>query len=158
VSNGPSWEYLIKVANETGKELWINVPHGATDDYIRKLALLFAYGSDGVEPYSSLQERPVFEPLNPNLRVYLQISNETWNWSFLQSHDLLKLSERIFDAGLGGTSTAHPWDRPELISVLNYDNLSTAKGGDGRYANLLTCGACPDSVFQAQTVLKYVCV
>jgi hypothetical protein len=37
---GMAWEYAIRFCNETGKDLWLNMPIGATDDYILNLANL----------------------------------------------------------------------------------------------------------------------
>ena len=77
--NGGPWEHLIRFVNETGKDAWINVPAQADDDYLRKLALLFKYGSDGVEPYREPQARPVHPPLAPGLKLYVEYGNEVWN-------------------------------------------------------------------------------
>lgn len=85
---GGAWEYLVELANETGKDAWINIPINASDDYVTKLAQLLAYGSDGTNPYSSPQANPVYPPLNSNLRVYIEYSNEIWNASFLQHQQL----------------------------------------------------------------------
>lgn len=79
---GENWEYLIMLANETGSDMYICTPVNANDEYLEKLAELLRYGSDGDQPYSSPQENPVYPPLNPNLRVYIEIGNEIWNWSF----------------------------------------------------------------------------
>lgn len=73
---GVSLEYLIALANASGKDLWINVPHQATDDYVTKLAQLVKYGSDGTNPYTSPQSNPVYRPLNSNLHLYVEYSNE----------------------------------------------------------------------------------
>ena len=67
----------MALANETGKDLYINVPSNVSVSYITNLADLFAYGSDGVTPYTSVQSDPVWKPLNPNLKVYIEFSNET---------------------------------------------------------------------------------
>lgn len=80
-SKGQSWELVVALANATDRDIWINVPVKADDDYIRKLALLFKYGSDGREPYTSTQANPVFPPLKPNLKVYVEYGNEIWNSS-----------------------------------------------------------------------------
>ncbi|MEI9984560.1 MAG: hypothetical protein WDN69_15960 [Aliidongia sp.] len=40
----------------------------ASDDYVTKLAQLLAYGSDGVNPYTSPQADPVYPPLTPTSR------------------------------------------------------------------------------------------
>ena len=86
---GAAWEYMVELANETGKDLWINVPERATDDYVNKLALLCKYGSDGINPYTGPQANPAWPPLNSNLKLYVEFSNEVWNTagSFEQSQD-----------------------------------------------------------------------
>lgn len=75
-------EYLVMLANETGKDLYLTTPVAADDEYFEKLALLLRYGSDGVEPYSKPTAAPEYPPLNPNLRVYVEVGNEIWNWAF----------------------------------------------------------------------------
>jgi fibronectin type 3 domain-containing protein len=76
-----AWEYVVQLCNETGKDAWINVPRFASDDYITKLAQLFKYGSDGTNPYTSTQASPAWPPLNAGLHVYLEYSNENWNFT-----------------------------------------------------------------------------
>lgn len=39
--NGVAWEETIHLANLLGKNVWINIPYLATDDYITQLATLF---------------------------------------------------------------------------------------------------------------------
>jgi hypothetical protein len=63
---GLAWEYCIEMANESGKDIWINVPTSATDDYVRRLAELLR------------------QTLKPGLRVYVEYSNEVWNFGFPQ--------------------------------------------------------------------------
>lgn len=77
-----NWEYAVMVANETGRDLYITLPIGATDEYLEKFALLTRHGSDGREPYRRPTADPVYPPLNPNLRIYVEVSNEIWNWMF----------------------------------------------------------------------------
>jgi hypothetical protein len=76
---GGPWEHVIQLSNETGKDAWITIPVRATDAYIKNVALMFAYGSDGVNPYTSPQANPVYPPLTANLKVYVEYSNELWN-------------------------------------------------------------------------------
>jgi hypothetical protein len=82
---GVPWEVQIALANETGKDIYINIPSNVSLSYLANLADLFAYGSDGVTPYTSPQANPVWKPLNPNLKVYIEFSNETWNSGFVQA-------------------------------------------------------------------------
>lgn len=76
---GVAWEYMIKLANDLDRDLWINVPHQATDDYVTKLAQLMRYGSDGLNPYTAPQADPVHPPLQDTLRLYVEYSNEIWS-------------------------------------------------------------------------------
>jgi F0F1-type ATP synthase membrane subunit c/vacuolar-type H+-ATPase subunit K len=81
---GGSYEYAIQMANELGKDIWINIPHNADDAYIRSLADLLN------------------RTLSPDRTVYLEYSNEVWNWMFPQATDNLKMA--IAEAVAGDTS------------------------------------------------------
>jgi PKD repeat protein len=59
---------MIQLANLTQKDVWICVPHAADDQYIEQMAQLFK------------------SQLDPKLKVYLEYSNEVWNWIFQQAH------------------------------------------------------------------------
>jgi hypothetical protein len=64
---GGSWESVIMLCNQTGKDAWINIPAKATDDYITQLATLFKNGN-------------AYTPgLKPELHLYIEYSNEIWN-------------------------------------------------------------------------------
>jgi len=66
-----AWEYMIDLANETGKDPWINIPDRADDDYVRNLAALFR------------------DRLRPDLTVHVEYSNEVWNFGFPQYYRVL---------------------------------------------------------------------
>ena len=78
-------EVLVAFANETGKNLYINIPSNASPAYLQECADLVQYGSDGVNAYTSPQQDAVWAPLDPNLKLYIEYSNELWNSSFTQS-------------------------------------------------------------------------
>jgi hypothetical protein len=82
--NQRSWEYMVMAANAMGKDLYLNVPEMAsgadpsdTTSYIYQLANLIKNGSTD----SNGQYYP---PLNPNLKVYVEYTNEVWMYSFDQ--------------------------------------------------------------------------
>ncbi|MBD5778497.1 fibronectin type III domain-containing protein [Pelagicoccus sp. NFK12] len=87
-----AWEYDIEIANEVGADLWLNIPVHAELDYVKKLAILVAYGVDMGDadvsgPFSEAmlaQGVQTTEPLDPSLNVYLEHSNEVWNFGFSQ--------------------------------------------------------------------------
>lgn len=115
---GGAWEYAIRLANDTNCDMWINVPVKADDDYITKLARLIRFGSNGTNPYTSTQASPVFAPLKSNLKVYIEYSNELWNFAggFSQNSDNQVLATAKVNAGgsplnYDGTTDAYTWAR-----------------------------------------------
>ncbi len=71
-SHGQAWEYMIQLCNQTQHDMWLNVPASADDDYVTQLATLLKFGNQ----YS--------QGLQPNLRIYVEYSNEVWNHGFPQ--------------------------------------------------------------------------
>jgi hypothetical protein len=98
---GENLEYLIMFANETGRDLYLCTPITADDEYFAKLARLLKYGSDGKEPYSGPTKNPKYPPLNPNLRVYIEVGNEIWNWAFGSTQQGNQLANDQMKAGTG---------------------------------------------------------
>jgi hypothetical protein len=86
--SGVALEYLIQLANTLHADPWFCMPHQATDDYIRQFA------------------QTIKAQLDPNLKVYVEYSNECWNGIFAQAgycHDrgkALGLSDNDFQAQL----------------------------------------------------------
>ena len=66
-SPGVAYEWQIDLCNRINADLWTTIPHLATDDYIKQLATLIKAN------------------LKPNLKVYVEWSNETWNMGFEQA-------------------------------------------------------------------------
>ncbi|MHB1156682.1 MAG: PA14 domain-containing protein [Phycisphaerales bacterium] len=129
-NNGPSWEYKIMLSNETGRDLMISIPTVASDDYLLNLANLIKYGSDANgTPYTTATADPVHPGLNPNLRVYLELENELWNWASVFYTDF-----RNLNAITAADADANNAD----FQIINYDNLSTAKDVNGEYVSLNT--------------------
>ncbi len=80
-----AYEYVVAYGNAANTDIYVNVPLEATPAYFTNLANLIRYGSDGVNPYTSAQGNPVYPPLNAGLHVYLEYSNEVWNFGFQQA-------------------------------------------------------------------------
>lgn len=69
---GIAYEKAIQICNEFGKDMWINIPPMATEDFVKKLAMLI----NGQDPDN------IGSPgLNSNLRCYVEYGNEM-AWSF----------------------------------------------------------------------------
>ncbi|MGD0388817.1 MAG: LamG-like jellyroll fold domain-containing protein [Tepidisphaeraceae bacterium] len=117
---GVCWEYAIMLANAVHADMWINIPAQANDNYVDQLASLIKNG-DTINGVS-------YPALNPDLNVYIEYSNETWNAGFevYQYATDAAVAEVVADANSGTPSN------------LNYDNLSLAKNPDGTYVNAST--------------------
>ncbi len=128
--DGEGLKHALKVlfANETGSDLWVQVPHhviggeteGKNDEYVRNMAKLLRYGCDARgRPYDSFQKNPAFPGLNPNLNVYVEFSNEVpWNHAgqFPQSGWLTQRAEWEV---ANGTETG---------KIINFDGQATDPG------------------------------
>jgi hypothetical protein len=100
---GGAWEYMVLLANQTGKDLWIDVPVGATDDYITKLAQLMKYGSNGTTPYTSTQANPVWPGLAAGRKLYVEFSNEVWNTAGAFEQSRTNHTAAQAEVGAGGS-------------------------------------------------------
>ncbi|MBD2844051.1 DUF1349 domain-containing protein [Paenibacillus sp. IB182496] len=109
---GGSWEYAVMLSNATNTDMWINVPVAADDDYLTKLAQLIKYGSDGVNPYTSVQSNPIYPPLNSSLNVYVEYANELWNYASAFSHSNWNMNAAVAEVSAGGSN-------------LNYDGMTS---------------------------------
>lgn len=65
-------EIMLELANRLHAHPWFNMPHKATDEYMRNFAQL------------------VKQQLDPQLKVYVEFSNEVWNWMFSQANYALE--------------------------------------------------------------------
>ena len=128
--NQMAFEYMIKLANDNNQDLYINVPDRANDDYITKLAQLVLYGSDGTNPYTSPQSNPVWAPLNANSHLYVEYTNEAWNFQFQQAHDIdTNASEEVC-----GTASFNSCPNPmPTTAPINYDGVNNENSLRFRY-------------------------
>jgi len=63
---GVALELMVELSNEINAAPWFCIPHKADDEYVREFAKI------------------VKAQLKPNLKVYIEYSNELWNGSFPQ--------------------------------------------------------------------------
>lgn len=72
---GVPLEVMIDLANRLQADPWFSLPHMADDAYFEAAAQL------------------IHDRLDPGLRAWIELSNETWNWGFSQAQDILALAE-----------------------------------------------------------------
>ncbi len=68
--NGVPYEWMIELCNKKRADAWVCIPHQADEEFIRNMARLFR------------------DYLHPDLKIYVEYSNETWNWMFQQTQYL----------------------------------------------------------------------
>lgn len=76
-SKGACLEYITQLSNQVHTNPWICIPHKADDTYIRKCA---EYLRDN---------------LDEDLKIYVEYSNEAWNWIFSQTSYMWDLGEAM---------------------------------------------------------------
>jgi len=76
-NQGVALEYIVQVSNTLAGHIWICIPHQADDDFIRQTA------------------RFLRDSVDPNLEIYVEYSNETWNGIFGQTTYVQDMGEAL---------------------------------------------------------------
>ena len=97
-NKGIPYEMMIKLMNDYDKDGWVCVPHSASEDYIRNMARLFR------------------DNLEPDRHIYVEYSNEIWNWIFPQTE-----WANYYGCELTGT----PWPEGTATFIQNMLNYWT---------------------------------
>lgn len=96
---GRPWERVVELANASGSDIWINIPAKADPDYYTQLARLLK------------------STLDPRLKIYVEYSNEMWNFNFVQYH---WLTTTAVDEELAAGNTNLKFDNATQPYVLGY--------------------------------------
>jgi|GEM_PF-2224128 len=99
-SSGVALEYMVQLANELNKDIWICIPHMADDDYVTQAARLLR------------------DNLNYNLKIYLEYSNETWNFVYPFGSDGIGQTDWAQDQGQQLGLDADRWIAGHKYSAL----------------------------------------
>jgi len=122
-TQGVAYEWQIDLCNRQNKDMWICIPHLANDNYIQQLATL------------------IKNNLNPNLKCYIEYSNETWNGIFDQAFyaydqaQILGLPNYVnVNGSLVATTATDPWEAAFLYQVIGainvWENFELVFGSD----------------------------
>jgi len=115
-SSGASWEKAIRLCNTASKNAWINIPHQADDAYVQQLAILFR------------------DSLNPNLKIYLEYSNELWNGAFSQQSYAAAAAQAL---GYSGQSWERAWKYTAKRSADVFHIFGTVFGSTQRLVRVI---------------------
>lgn len=70
-------EVMVELANRMSQDAWFTMPHAADDDWIRQFAIY------------------VRDHLRPELKVYVEYSNEVWNGQFPQADYAVQQGQKL---------------------------------------------------------------
>lgn len=138
VRPGVPYETIIKLANTLHRDLWLNVPAGATDDFVHHLAALFR------------------DTLDPSLKVYVEYSNEVWNGLFNQA--ATNLANAKADASLTATDDFGRQAQEAAKRLVQISNIFRSEYGDARFTAQVRpeLGAWAANYWWARIGLDYV--
>jgi hypothetical protein len=83
-------EIVVELANRVGADAWINVPHGADDALVREYAAI------------------VRDRLDPRLKVFVEYSNEVWNFGFGQAQETFDAAQARWSEAFARRCTGNP--------------------------------------------------
>ena len=91
-------EVMVDLSNQTHKNMWINIPFKADDNYVRQLLTY------------------VRDHLDPKLQVHVEYSNEVWNFTFGQTKAALKKGDELWGVDANGDGKIDPNDKAEHVA------------------------------------------
>ena len=117
---GVALELMVDLANQLNTDAWFCMPHLATDDYVKQFA---SY---------------VHAHLNPNLRAWVEYSNEVWNGGFAQAQYAAKQGLQL---GFAKDETLAGWRYYAHRSVQIFNIWHTVFNGSDRLVRVLSAQA-----------------
>jgi hypothetical protein len=131
-NGGVAYEDIIALTNYTGKSAWINIPAQVTDDYVCRLARLLAYGEQGDKLNQhcnpTAPANGTTAPIRSDVTIYIEQTNEPWNWNFPITQQLYCWANGI---GSDGTLQSCPTGNVTPPSTYVMQQLSTRPWRNG---------------------------
>jgi hypothetical protein len=87
--NGQPYEHIVDLVNQTGKDMWINVPELATSDFVQQFAEFVAANLDFTQIAAARKQQGLTTPF----QIIVENSNETWNTGFTAYQTFLTAAE-----------------------------------------------------------------
>ena len=74
---GAPLEVMVRLANILNRDAWFNIPHAADNNFVQQYA------------------RYLKQHLRPNLKAYIEYTNEAWNTVFMQTHYTKQMGTKL---------------------------------------------------------------
>ena len=115
-NTGVAYEYIVELANLLEKDIWINIPHRASDDYVQQFAAFLENN------------------LNGESRIYLEYSNELWNGIFEQTSYASAEGNAL---GFSGPSWEQGWKYTAYRSAQVFQLFESTLSDDERLVRII---------------------
>jgi hypothetical protein len=125
-------ERLVELCNRVGADFWLCVPHLADDNYVSQLATILR------------------NTLNSNLKIYIEYSNECWNFQFQQT---IYCFNKGTELGLPGDDTQRTLRYYGMRSAQIHEIFRSVFGGTSRLVRV--AGTQHGNSWGAEQVLDY---
>jgi Ca2+-binding RTX toxin-like protein len=103
---GAPFELLVEISNEANADLWLTIPHMATDEFMRKAA------------------EYIKANLEPGLRVYVEYSNEYWTDGFDQKAYMIQKGQELLGNAPNAAGQYYGIRAAEMATIF-YDVFGT---------------------------------
>jgi hypothetical protein len=126
---GAAYEHLVELVNITGKDMWINIPEHASDDFIQSLAEYLNTNLDMGRIGAARAAQGVTTPFE----IIIENSNETWNNGFTAYATFLSAAKSAAAYGGAYDGTYGPdWmaGNEDLMTVGRYEADRLVKIGN----------------------------
>ncbi|WP_417910752.1 fibronectin type III domain-containing protein [Candidatus Electronema sp. PJ] len=117
--SGIPLELIVDLCNRLHADAWINVPHMASNTYVTNMATLLR------------------DNLNPDLKIYIEYSNECWNYIFEQTWYCLENGKATYPELVGVDEFRAQLQWYSLRSVEIFNIFETVFGGTARLVRTL---------------------
>ena len=129
---GLPYEVICDFINRTDADLWICVPDDADDDFVRNMAILLK------------------DNLRSEKQIYLEYSNEIWNFSFEQNRRAAQKGRAL---GMAETDWEAAWFYTARRSIEIFTIFEDVFGGADRLIRLLPSQAA--NPYVSEQILKF---
>jgi hypothetical protein len=120
---GVAYEWQIDLCNRVGADIWITIPAHADWEYSHQLALLLKSNLDA------------------GLRIYIEWSNEVWNWGFEQTRYANNRAAALGLSDIDVGAYAEPWWKYKVYaSVRVFDQFEQVFGPNHPRLVKVLCG------------------
>jgi hypothetical protein len=120
---GVAYEWQIDLCNRIGADIWVNIPARADWDYSYQLASLLK------------------KHLDPGLKIYIEWSNEVWNWDFEQTRYANGQAGLLGLGDLDVGAYAEPWWKYKVYaSVRVFEQFERVFGKNSPRLVRVLCG------------------